>query len=199
MDTETQQRLFEPFYTTRGLGHGTGLGMASVEGIVRQNNGAVTVQSAVGRGTTVSVFLPREIAAVTPVVAVATEAPAGGTETVLVVDDEPGLLRLAVRTLEMRGYTVLTAASPDDALAMVRAHRGPLDILVTDIVMPGMNGWDLAERLVEALPALKCLYMSAYTNGVMGDGEKIREGVHFLQKPFSPNALAAEVRRVLEA
>jgi len=199
MDAETQRRLFEPFFTTTALERGTGLGMASVDGIVRQNNGIVTVQSLVGRGTTVNVFLPRDAEAVTVAAAATTQASPDGTETVLVVDDEPGLLRLAVRSLEQYGYTVLTAASPHEALAMVSAHRGPIDILVTDIVMPGMNGWNLAERLIDAVPTLKCLFMSAYTNGVMGDGEKIHGHVHFLQKPFSPTALAAKVRQVLEA
>ncbi len=199
MDAETQRHLFEPFYTTKGPGHGTGLGMASVHGIVRQNEGAVTVTSGVGRGTTVNVFLPRAATAVAKDAAIEDNAPRGGTETVLVVEDEPQLLRLAIRSLENHGYTVLSASSPDEAIAIASRHIGSLDLLVTDVVMPGMNGRSLAEQLVATVPNLKCLFMSGYTDGAIGADGKIDEHVHFLQKPFSPDALAAKVRRVLEA
>ena len=199
MDVETQRHLFEPFYTTKGPGQGTGLGMASVHGIVRQNNGAVMVTSGVGQGTTVSVFLPRVAAAVTTNTVVTATTPRGGTETVLVVEDEPQLLRLAIRSLENEGYTVLSASSPDEAIAIAGRHAGSLDLLVTDVIMPGMNGRSLAERLVATLPNLKCLFMSGYTDSVMNVEGQNDAHVHFLQKPFSPDALAAKVRRVLEA
>jgi len=198
MDADTQNHLFEPFYTTKAAGRGTGLGMASVDGIVRQNGGVITVASEVGRGTTVNVFLPR-------VVTVSVREGAGygdvaqrGTETILLVEDEPALLRLATRSLEALGYKVLPASRPDDALAMARSHRGSLHMLVTDVVMPGMNGRTLAERLLEDAPKLKCLFMSGYTDDVMGTGGLLDQGVHFLQKPFSPRALADKVRQVLE-
>jgi two-component system cell cycle sensor histidine kinase/response regulator CckA len=199
MDPETQRQLFEPFYTTKALGHGTGLGMASVDGIVRQNGGMIDVTSAVGQGTTVSVFLPRVVAAVAGDASGVMQAPQKGSETVLVVEDEPALLRLAVRALEMIGYNVLSAGSPDEAIALASTHTGPLHILVTDVVMPGMNGRSLADRLREIKPQLKCLFVSGYSVGVMGPGGLLDEHVHFLQKPFSPRALAEKVRQVLEA
>ncbi len=199
MDVDTQRHLFEPFYTTKGPGQGTGLGMASVHGIVRQNEGAVMVASDVGCGTTVNVFLPRAATAAATAAAVSVTTPRGGTETVLVVEDEPQLLRLAIRSLENEGYTVLSASSPDEAIAIASRHVGPLDLLVTDVIMPGMNGQTLADQLVAMMPNLKCLFMSGYTDGVMSAGGKLDEQVHFLQKPFSPDALAAKVRRVIEA
>ncbi|HET6959907.1 MAG TPA: PAS domain S-box protein [Vicinamibacterales bacterium] len=198
MDPETQSHLFEPFYTTKPAGHGTGLGMASVDGIVRQNGGLITVSSAVGRGTTVNVLLPRVVTLPAAVGIGHTEALRGGTETILLVEDEPALLRLATRSLESLGYTVLSASRPDDALVMAREHRGPLHMLLTDVVMPGMNGRKLADRLLEDTPNLKCLFMSGYTDGIMGKGGVLEEDVHFLQKPFSPKSLADKVRKVLE-
>ena len=199
MDAETLRHLFEPFYTTKGPGHGTGLGMASVDGIVRQNGGTVTVTSEVGRGTTVSVFLPRVAAAVDADAAADAAPSRRGTETVLVVEDEPQLLNLARRALEILGYTVLPASSPEQAIAIAASHAGPVHLLVTDVVMPGMNGRTLADRLVAAAPNLKCLFVSGYSDGVMGSGGMLDEDLHFLQKPFSPKTLAEKVRQVLEA
>jgi two-component system cell cycle sensor histidine kinase/response regulator CckA len=198
MDADTQSHLFEPFYTTKAAGHGTGLGMASVDGIVRQNGGMITVASEVGRGTTVNVFLPRVVVGAAHDGAAHADVARRGTETILLVEDEPALLRLATRSLESFGYTVLPASRPDDALAMAKSHRGPLHMLVTDVVMPGMNGRTLAERLLADTPKLKCLFMSGYTDGVMGMDGLLDEDVHFLQKPFSPKALADKVRQVLE-
>jgi PAS domain S-box-containing protein len=199
MDVETQRNLFEPFYTTKAVGHGTGLGMASVHGIVRQNGGTISVASDVGRGTTVNVFLPR-VTAQTPVEAVAEEdAPKRGTETVLVVEDEPALLSLTTRALEKLGYRVLGAPTPQRAIALVTAHTGPLHMLLTDIVLPGMNGRSLAERLSAMVPHLKCLFVSGYPDGAMGPGGVLDEHVQFLQKPYSPKTLAEKVRQVLDA
>ena len=197
MDAETQNHLFEPFYTTKPAGRGTGLGMASVDGIVRQNGGLISVTSAVGRGTTVNVLLPR-VVMITATTSPAAEATRGGTETILLVEDEPALLRLATRSLESLGYTVLSASRPDDAIVMAREHRGPLHMLLTDVVMPGMNGRKLADRLLEGAPNLKCLFMSGYTDGIIGKGGVLDDDVHFLQKPFSPKSLADKVRQVLE-
>ena len=198
MDAETQNHLFEPFYTTKAVGHGTGLGMASVDGIVRQNGGVITVTSDVGRGTTVNVLLPRVVTLPSTTGPSGFEALQGGTETILLVEDEPALLRLATRSLESLGYTVLPASRPDDAIVMAREHRGPVHMLLTDVVMPGMNGRKLADRLLEDAPNLKCLFMSGYTDGIMGKGGVLAEDVHFLQKPFSPKSLAEKVRQVLE-
>jgi PAS domain S-box-containing protein len=198
MDPETKSHLFEPFYTTKPAGHGTGLGMASVDGIVRQNGGLITVTSAVGRGTTVNVLLPRVVTLPATAGATQNDELRGGTETILLVEDEPALLRLAARSLESLGYTVLSASRPDDAIVMARDHSGPLHMLLTDVVMPGMNGRNLADRLLEDTPDLKCLFMSGYTDGIMGKGGVLEEDVHFLQKPFSPKSLAEKVRKVLE-
>jgi two-component system, cell cycle sensor histidine kinase and response regulator CckA len=198
MDPETQSHLFEPFYTTKPAGHGTGLGMASVDGIVRQNGGLITVVSAIGRGTTVNVLLPRVVTLPASAAVGHIEALRGGTETILLVEDEPALLRLATRSLESLGYTVLSASRPDDAIVMAREHSGPLHMLLTDVVMPGMNGRKLADRLLEDVPSLKCLFMSGYTDGIIGKGGVLEEDVHFLQKPFSPKSLAEKVRQVLE-
>ncbi len=198
MDAETQSHLFEPFYTTKPVGQGTGLGMASVDGIVRQNGGAITVTSAVGRGTTVNVLLPR-VATAAALAGSGDEARMpGGSETILLVEDEPALLRFATRSLESLGYTVLAAPGPDAAINLARVHHGPVHVLVTDVVMPGMNGRKLADRLLASDPNLKCLFMSGYTDGIIGRGGVLEEHVHFLQKPFSPKALADKVREVLE-
>ena len=199
MDVETQRHLFEPFYTTKPAGRGTGLGMASVDGIVRQNGGMIMVTSGVGSGTTVNVFLPRVQASPPAEPAADVAALKRGTETVLVVEDEPALLRLTTRALETLGYTVLAASNPDAAIALAARHTGPLHMLVTDVVLPGMNGRSLAERLLEDAPHLKCLFVSGYPDGVMGRGGVLDEHVHFLQKPFSPKNLADKVRQVLEA
>jgi PAS domain S-box-containing protein len=198
MDADTQSHLFEPFYTTKAAGRGTGLGMASVDGIVRQNGGMITVASEVGRGTTVNVFLPRVVTSSARDGVAHGDITHRGTETILLVEDEPALLRLATRSLESLGYTVLSASRPDQALTLARTHHGPVHMLVTDVVMPGMNGRTLAERLLEAAPHLKCLFMSGYSDGVMGLGDVLEEDIHFLQKPFSPRALADKVRQVLE-
>jgi DNA-binding NtrC family response regulator len=172
--------------------------MASVDGIVRQNGGMITVASEVGRGTTVNVFLPRVVTSSARDGVAHGDITHRGTETILLVEDEPALLRLATRSLESLGYTVLSASRPDQALTLARTHHGPVHMLVTDVVMPGMNGRTLAERLLEAAPHLKCLFMSGYSDGVMGLGDVLEEDIHFLQKPFSPRALADKVRQVLE-
>jgi PAS domain S-box-containing protein len=199
MDDETQRHLFEPFYTTKPLGRGTGLGMASVDGIVRQNGGTITVESLVNYGTTVNVYLPRAQSQATPDLAGDRETPKRGTETVLVVEDEPALLRLTTRSLETLGYTVLAASTPEDAIALAANHAGRVHMLLTDVVLPGMNGRSLADRLSGTVPNLKCLFVSGYPDGAMGHAGEIDARVHFLQKPYSPKTLAEKVREVLEA
>jgi PAS domain S-box-containing protein len=198
MDTETQRHLFEPFYTTKLAGRGTGLGMASVDGIVRQNAGAVTVTSDVGRGTTVNIFLPRALEALPAKVEIDRDPPKRGTETILVVEDEPALLQLTTRALGALGYTVLAASTPEAAIEIVRTHRGSVDMLLTDVVLPGMNGRNLADRLLQDAPGLKCLFVSGYPDNAMGSAGMVDESLHFLQKPFSPRRLADKVRQVFE-
>src|SRR5262249_10115009 len=153
MDEHVRMHLFEPFFTTKGLGRGTGLGLATVYGIVRQHGGFIEVESEVGRGSCFRIYLPATEPA-TPLVgseAAPLEVP-GGTETVVLVEDEDGVRELAQEILEMQGYAVLTAASPARAEEISRAHAGPIDLLMTDVVMPGMSGRSLAERLTRERP-----------------------------------------------
>jgi CheY-like chemotaxis protein len=195
MDAETQARAFEPFFTTKPEGEGTGLGLATAFGIVRQSGGTLSVESTVGQGTTFTVALPRGATGLAPVVAdEAAEAPAG-TERVLVVEDEEGVRGLVRRVLEAAGYAVTAAAGPEEALAL--AGR-PFELLITDLLMPAMTGRDLADRLRESFPALRVLYMSGFGGDTMIDRGLLAPGQRFLSKPFSPQALQQQVRAVLD-
>jgi two-component system, cell cycle sensor histidine kinase and response regulator CckA len=196
MDAHTLSHVFEPFFTTKEAGRGTGLGLATVYGIVKQNGGFIDVDSAPGTGTVMAVYLPR----VEPAVgtrAADTAAAAAGTETVLLVEDEEQVLTLVSAMLTRRGYTVLAAARPEEALAIARRHPGPIDLLLTDVVMPGMNGRDLRACLEEIRPGAGCLFVSGYTADVIANRGVLDEGVQFLQKPFSESDLARRVREVL--
>ncbi|HEX6534023.1 MAG TPA: ATP-binding protein [Gemmatimonadaceae bacterium] len=199
MSPEVQARIFEPFFTTKPTGKGTGLGLSTVYGIVEQSGGRIDVASAPGRGTAFTIYLPRVPAAGAPLASSpACAARPRGTETVLLVEDEDAVRRLARRILEEQGYAVLEARDGHDALAVVASHDGPLDLVLTDVVMPRMNGRALVEQLLAARPALRVLYMSGYT-----DDEIIRRGLHragtsFLQKPFTADGLAEAVRAALE-
>ncbi len=198
MDQETKALVFEPFFTTKAEGRGTGLGLATVYGIVRQNDGFINVSSELGQGTTVTVYLPRSAdegaAARTEVPAEATQR---GTETILLVEDEKSVLQVNKILLESLGYRVLPAGTPTEAIRLARKHAGRIHLLVTDVVMPEMNGRELAERLASRYPGLRCLYMSGYLAGGIAHHGLLDEGIHFLQKPFSLNSLAAKVRDAL--
>jgi two-component system cell cycle sensor histidine kinase/response regulator CckA len=203
MDQGTQAHLFEPFFTTKAVGKGTGLGLATVYGIVKQSGGYIWVYSEPGHGTTVKVYLPRVAAAAdaTAIVAgPAAEPPQvrGGQETVLLVEDATPVRSLARKSLEARGYRVLDAADGAAALAVASAHGGAIDLLVTDVVMPGMSGRELAERLAPGRPRMKVLYTSGYTDDAMVRQGVLTAGVAFLQKPFVPDVLARKVREVLD-
>ena len=200
MDEATQAHLFEPFFTTKEVGKGTGLGLATVYGIVKQSGGYIWVYSEPGRGTTVKVYLPRVTGAVEPPLP-APEPPAlrGGHETVLLVEDAAPVRTLARRSLEACGYTVLDAADGPSAIALSTRHAGEIAVLVTDVVMPGMSGRELAERLAPARPAMKVLYTSGYTDDAMVRQGVLNAGVAFLQKPFVPDSLARKVREVLDS
>ena len=200
MDAGTVAHLFEPFFTTKPVGRGTGLGLATVYGIVKQNDGCIEVISELGRGTTVRIFLPSVQADVT---GATTDMPAGlpqsGHETVLLVEDESAVLRLSKIVLERFGYKVLTAGTPSEAIQLFQTHEGRVHLLVTDVVMPEMNGRELAIRLRETRPELKTLFVSGYSASALAPRGVLDEGVHFLQKPFSLEDLASSVREALDA
>ncbi|MFP4650723.1 MAG: ATP-binding protein, partial [Desulfobacterales bacterium] len=201
METEIQSNLFEPFFTTKETGKGTGLGLSTIYGIVKQNNGFINVYSEPGIGTTFKIYLPRH--ETDEVSDISTKAPTEhmptGSETILLVEDETPILRMARATLEKLGYTVLTAASPKYALELARDHDGEVHLLITDLVMPEMNGRDLALHLAGDNPELKTLYMSGYTADVIARHGIIDEGVKFIQKPFSLKDLAAKVRDAIDS
>jgi len=199
VDQETQRMLFEPFFTTKELGKGTGLGLATVYGIVKQNNGFITVYSEPGLGTTFKVYLPQHGDQIEQVEQSGTLAPlAQGHEVVLVVEDEAAILEVVTTTLRTQGYTVLQAATPDEALHLIQDYTGKLHLLVTDMIMPGMNGRELAKNLVSSYPQLKVLYMSGYTPSVIAHHGILDEQVCFIAKPFSIREISLKVREVLD-
>jgi PAS domain S-box-containing protein len=197
MDQETVSHIFEPFFTTKALGEGTGLGLSTVYGAARQNNGFINVYSEPGLGTTLTLYLPRHQGSVVTLQAAAKPV-SGGQETILLVEDEPAILDIAREILKRLGYTVLAAGSPDKAIRLARDHVGVIALLLTDVVMPGMNGRDLAQKLVYLYPHLKRLFMSGYTADIIAQSGVLDEGVHFIQKPFSLTGLAAKVREALD-
>ncbi|HEX7671981.1 MAG TPA: ATP-binding protein, partial [Polyangiaceae bacterium] len=197
MDEATREHIFEPFFTTKQHGKGTGLGLATVYGIVRQNGGFIDIASEPGAGTTFTIYLPRAVGMAEPPAEMKDAGARTGLETILVVEDEPQVLKLAKMGLERNGYTVLTAESPAAAITLCRDRPGPIHVLVTDVVMPLMNGRDLNARLREMRPDLRTVFMSGYTANVMADHGLIEEGLFFLQKPFSLDALALKVREAL--
>ncbi len=199
MDVETLSRIFEPFYTTKAPGKGTGLGLAMVYGIVKQSEGAIRVRSEVGVGTTFEIDLPRA-AQVPP-----SESPhrsktprSVGHETILVVEDEDNVRELVKRLLEGAGFEVLTAASPKDAEALFAVHGASVDLLLSDVVMPGLNGRALADRLRAARPGLRVLFMSGYNESVLGPHGVVDDGIQLLLKPFAVQELSSAVRRALD-
>ena len=199
MDDATQAHLFEPFFTTKEVGKGTGLGLATVYGIVKQSGGYIWVYSEPGRGTTVKVYLPRVAGeADAPPLAAPSLAEVRGDETVLLVEDATPVRTMARRGLEGRGYRVLDASDGPAALELSARHAGRIDLLVTDVVMPGMSGRELAERLAPQRPSMKVLYTSGYTDDTMVRQGVLTAGVAFLQKPFVPDTLARKVREVLD-
>ena len=197
---DVKARLFEPFFTTKERGKGTGLGLSTTYGIIKQSGGYLWCDSQPGEGAVFEVFLPRVEEPVSQVQEPAAPPPVHpGDETVLLVEDEPEVRSLVQRILKMQGYTVVTAANPDEAVAITREFKGPIQLMVTDIVMPGMSGLQLAERLTPMRPDMRVLFVSGYTDDALGHQGVLDPGTAFLQKPFSPNALARKVREVLDA
>src|SRR5580704_11413769 len=200
MDAETQTHIFEPFYTTKGL-KGTGLGLSTVYGIIKQSGGFIYVYSEQGKGTTFKIYLPRVTAAgetVSAQLPVAVMQGERGKETILVVEDETNLRRLARQFLEKQGYTVLEAADGPAATKVSALYPGPIHLLLTDVIMPGMNGRELANQLSRVRPEMKVLYMSGYTENAIGHNGTLDAGITLLQKPFSLPALQAKVREVID-
>ena len=199
MDRETLAQIFEPFFTTKGVGEGTGLGLATVYGAVKQNGGFINVYSEPGQGTTFTIYLPRHKGEAGQAPAAdATDLLKRGHETILLVEDEPSILQLAKMILERQGYTVLTANTPGEAIRLAGEHADKIHLLITDVIMPGMNGRELAKNLMYIYPHLKLLFMSGYTADVIANHGVLDEGVFFIQKPFSIKDLAAKVREALD-
>jgi CheY-like chemotaxis protein len=200
MTDEVRSHAFEPFFTTKEKGKGTGLGLATAYGIVKQSGGYITVDSGVGRGTTFRIYLPRvEGTAVVSERTASSSRLAIGTETILLVEDEAGVRRLSLTVLESQGYVVLEAASGDMALQVARSRTGPIHLVVTDVVMPGMSGRELWDRLRVLRPDSRVLFMSGYTDDAIARHGVLEPGIAFLQKPFTPFSLAQKVREVLDA
>ena len=199
MDKETQLRIFEPFFTTKEKGKGTGLGLSTVYGIIKQSGGYVLVDSEPAQGTTFRIYLPRVEDALEPVGAVGTSsAHSGGSETVLLVEDEESVRQLVRETLEAKGYKVLEADHGEAALHIAAAHPGKIDMLITDVVMPGMSGRELSTKLCASYPQTKVLYLSGYTEDAIAHEGVLDSGTAFLQKPFTLQMLSRKVREVLD-
>jgi len=199
MDVETRAHLFEPFFTTKEPGKGTGLGLATVYGIVRQSGGRIDVQSAPGQGTTFRIALPLSTESPAPVAGTTQRASViRGTETILLVEDEDGVRLLAREALRAAGYRVVEASHGVDALVRARQHHGPIHLVVTDVIMPHMGGPELVEKLNEMFPDVKTIYMSGYTDSTVIHEGVLSRSVAFLDKPFTGEELTQEVRRVLD-
>jgi CheY-like chemotaxis protein len=199
MAPDVLAHAFEPFFSTKPDGKGTGLGLSTVYGIVKQSGGYVAIDSAPGLGTTIAIYLP--------VAAEAPQAPATpathsrlmtGTETILLVEDEPGLRRLMQRTLEQCGYTVLTPADVEDAIAIAKSYPWGINLLVSDVIMPGLSGPDLAQRIVRLRPSIRVLYVSGYSNQAIEGADSVSPKARFLAKPFALSALSSKVRESLD-
>jgi two-component system, cell cycle sensor histidine kinase and response regulator CckA len=200
MDAKTQAHIFEPFFTTKEKGKGTGLGLATVYGVVKQSGGYIWVYSEPGRGTTFKVYLPRieeQVIASNPYAETTPTALPRGSEVVLLVEDEVGVRDLAREYLEMSGYSVITAEDGHTALELAAMHAGPIHLLMTDVVMPGIGGRELAERVLALRPDTKILYMSGYTDRAAVHQGMVQTDAILLQKPFTLAALASKLREIL--
>jgi PAS domain S-box-containing protein len=198
MDKKTLDKIFEPFFTTKGVGKGTGLGLATVYGIVKQNEGFINVNSEQGHGATFEIFLPAHSVGLQNIQVGGAVPPPRGNETILIVEDDPTFLEMVQIMLEDIGYRVLTSTTPTDAIQIAEVHSDKIKLLITDVVMPEMNGRDLMKHLLSRLPELKCLFMSGYTGDVITDRGVLAESIHFIQKPFSKRDLSVRVRDVLD-
>jgi len=199
MNAEVQSRIFEPFYTTKKLGEGTGLGLATVYGIVKQNGGFINVSSESGKGTAMTIFLPRDFAVLEPKTSeLESVTKKRGNETILLVEDEPALLKMTSTALERLGYRILAAATPGEAFELLSSSNDTIHLLITDVIMPEMNGRKLSLELKKIRPELKVLYMSGYTDDVIADHGVLDRDLNFIEKPFTHNELSMIVRKVLD-
>jgi len=199
MDPAVKARIFEPFFTTKGPTKGTGLGLATVYGIVKQSGGHVEVYSEVGQGTTIKIYLPRDRSgAISAADVPANQEGLGGTETILLVEDEDGVRSIAKAILQRQGYTVIEARNGDEALMVCNSYSKPIALLLTDVVMPHMGGRQLGEKVLQLRPKMKMLYMSGYTDDAIVLHGVLESGTPFVQKPFSAGGLARKVREVLD-
>jgi CheY-like chemotaxis protein len=199
MDRETESRIFEPFFTTKEKGKGTGLGLSTVYGIVKQSGGYIVARSELGSGTTFQIYLPRVEDPADPVAQASTAKSMGGSETILLVEDEASVRQLVRETLEAKGYTVLEAHDGETALRIALQHLAPINMLITDVVMPGMSGRELAQRICASDPDVKVLYLSGYTEDTIVHEGGLEPGTAFLQKPFTLQTLSRRVREVLRS
>ncbi len=201
IEKEIQERVFDPYFTTKEIGKGTGLGLPTIYGIVKQNKGFINVYSEDGEGTTFKIYLPRHEGEKSSLKTAeeSSERVPTGTETILLVEDEPAILKMGREMIRRLGYTVLTAENPNNALSIAREYEGTIHLLITDVVMPEMNGRDLSSQLTRIHPDLKTLYMSGYTANVIAHHGVLDEGVQFIQKPFSLKDLAVKVREAIVA
>jgi two-component system, cell cycle sensor histidine kinase and response regulator CckA len=200
MDAETQSHVFEPFFTTKERGKGTGLGLATVYGVVKQSGGFIWVSSELGKGTTFEIFFPRVSESAKAIVQdTGTSGTWTGTETILLVEDDEALRNMVLNSLSEAGYMVLAAANGAEALRITRERSGNIDLLLTDVVMPGMSGTRAADSIVALCPDVKVIYMSGYTDFAAGHDAILKEGRRFLQKPYKLHDLARAVREALDS
>ena len=197
MDSETRDHIFEPFFTTKKKGKGTGLGLSTVHGIVKQSGGQIRVESEPEKGTTMAIFLPQIQADMEEQEISAATVAMTGSGTILLVEDESDVRKVVSQILRMNGYNVIEVAGPQDALAVVEESGQLIDVMVTDVVMPVMNGKELSDRVVQINPGISVLYISGYAGGVVDESGALPEGVHFLQKPFAPEDLLVKLHRML--
>jgi CheY-like chemotaxis protein len=199
MQENVVAHIFEPFYTTKGVGEGTGLGLATVYGAIKQNNGFIFVDSEEGRGTTFTIYLPRhQNPAVKEEENPPSEPAQGGRECILLVEDEETILQMTATLLQHLGYRVLAANSPEEAFRLADSSTEKIHLLLTDVVMPQMNGREMAEKLAIKHAGMKCLFMSGYTADIISHHGVLDEGVYFMQKPFSKAELATKIRTALQ-
>ncbi len=200
IEADVLPKIFEPFFTTKAEGKGTGLGLATVYGIVKQNGGFIDVSSEVGTGSTFSIYLPRcSDAPNNERLEMPTRREAKAGETIMVVEDEPAILKQVTQILKSRGYAVLPVLSPDDAIRAAAEHPGDIELLLTDVILPSMNGRELAKRVCELRPKLRCLFMSGYSADIIAHHGVLEPTVAYVQKPFSTEELVVKIREVLDA